>query len=40
VRLRDTNRDWIIIPADEPGQFLLIEVDRVRLRAIHIEQAF
>jgi anti-sigma factor RsiW len=40
VRLRDTNRDWIIIPADEPGQFLLIEVDRVRLRAIHIEQDF
>ena len=40
VRLRDTSRDWIIIPAERPGEYMLIEVDRVRLRAIRFQEDF
>jgi anti-sigma factor RsiW len=40
LRLRDTDRHWIVIPARQPGQFLLIQVDRLRTRAIRIQDDF
>jgi hypothetical protein len=40
LRLRDTDRHWIVIPARQHGQFLLIQVDRLRTRAIRIQDDF
>ena len=40
VRLRETDRDWIIIPGERPGEFMVIEVNRVRTRAIVIQREF
>jgi hypothetical protein len=40
VRLRDTNRDWILIPGERPGEYMVIEVERVRTRAIAIHDDF
>ena len=40
VRLRDTDSDWIIIPGRRPGEFMVIEVNRVRTRAITIQGDF
>lgn len=37
LRVRDTDRDWIIIPGKQPGEFMVIEVNRVRTRAIAIQ---
>lgn len=31
--VRDVERNWVIIPSDEPGEYLLIEVSRVRTEA-------
>jgi len=30
ARVRGTERHWIVVPGDEPGQFMIVEVDRVR----------
>ena len=40
VRLRDTDRDWIIVPGNRPGEFMVIEVNRVRTRAVAIQNDF
>jgi hypothetical protein len=40
VQVRDTQRDWIIVPGREPGEYLLIAIDRVRTRAVRIERDF
>jgi len=40
VQVRDTQRDWIIVPGCEPGEYLLIAIDRVRTRAVRIERDF
>lgn len=40
LRVRGTQRGWLVIPGDEPGTFLVIEVDRVQTRAIGIHQDF
>ncbi len=40
LRLRDTDRDWIIIPGRQRGQFLLIQMDRVRTHAIRLQDDF
>lgn len=39
-RRRHTDRDWIIIPGERPGVFLVIEVNRVRTCAIAIQDDF
>jgi len=39
-RLRDTDLDWILIPGDRPGEFMVIEVNRARTRAIAIQDDF
>lgn len=36
IPVRQTARDWILIPGEHPGEFMVIEVDRVRTRAIGI----
>jgi hypothetical protein len=40
VRLRNTDRDWLIVPGQRPGEFMVIEVNRVRTRAIAIQNDF
>ncbi len=40
VRLRNTQRDWIVIPGSRPNEYLLIEVDRVQTRVIGIKRDF
>lgn len=36
VRKSDTQRNWIMIPSDRPGEYLLVEVNRTRTRAYGI----
>ncbi|MBU0640109.1 MAG: hypothetical protein KKB50_14685 [Planctomycetes bacterium] len=40
VRMRHTQRDWIVIPGERPGEYLLIEVDRVHTRMKGIQRDF
>jgi hypothetical protein len=40
VQLRDTHRDWLLVPAEQPGQFLVIEVQRVQTRAVGIHNDY
>ena len=37
---RDTNADWIVIPSDTPGEFLVIEVNRVKTRMVINQRDF
>lgn len=36
VQFRDTQCNWLLVPAERPGQFLVIEVQRVKTRALGI----
>ncbi|TWT43999.1 hypothetical protein RAS1_04030 [Phycisphaerae bacterium RAS1] len=40
VRVKNTQRDYIMIPGARPGEYLLISVDRVRTRMAAIHQDF
>lgn len=40
LRLRGTARDWIVIPADEPGRYLVIEVERVQTHVIAVHRDY
>lgn len=40
VRVRGTQRDWIIIPGDEPGTYMVLEVDHVRTHVIGVHRDF
>jgi anti-sigma factor RsiW len=40
LRLRGTQRDWIVIPGDQPGAYLVIEVDHVRTHVISVHRDF
>ncbi|MCK4340562.1 MAG: hypothetical protein KAY37_02415 [Phycisphaerae bacterium] len=40
LRLRGTQREWIVIPGDQPGTYLIIEVDHVRTHVIGVHQDF
>lgn len=40
IRLQGTQRDWLVIPGNEPGEFLVIEVNRVRTHAIGVHRDF
>ncbi len=31
---------WIVVPSDQPGEYLVIEVNRVLTRYVHIQQDF
>jgi len=40
VRFRGTQRYWIVVPQDEPGHFLIVEMDRVRTAVIGLHEDF
>ena len=40
LRVGGTQRDWIVVPGDEPRQFMVIEVNRVRTHVIVVHQDF
>lgn len=40
LRVRGTQRDYILIPGREPGTVIILEVDRVRTRAIGMQKDF
>jgi len=40
IRLRGTERDWLVIPNDAPNSYLIIEVNRVRTHAIGVHRDF
>jgi hypothetical protein len=40
LRLRGTERNWIVIPGDRPGTYFVIEVDHVRTHVIGVHQDF
>ena len=40
LRLRGTQRDWIVIPGNEPGTYMVIEVDHVRTHVIGVHRDF
>lgn len=37
---RDRQQDWIVIPSDRPGEYLLIQVERTRTRAVPIHRDY
>jgi anti-sigma factor RsiW len=40
IRVGKPATDWIMIPAETPGEFLVIEVNRLLTRTIHIQRDF
>jgi len=40
VRLEETERDWLVIPSPQPGEFLVVEVNRTQIRRVGIQQDF
>ncbi len=40
VRFRGTQRYWIVVPRDEPGHLLIVELDRVRTAVISLHEDF
>lgn len=40
LKVRGTQREWILVPGDEPGTFLVIEVDRIRTHVIPVHKDF
>jgi hypothetical protein len=40
IRLKDTDRKWIVVPGDRPGEFLVIEVNEVRTHSIRVQREF
>jgi anti-sigma factor RsiW len=40
VRLEETERDWLVIPGPQPGEFLVVEVKRTQIRKVGIQQDF
>lgn len=40
VKLRDTQRDWLVVPGERPGEFLIIEVNHVRTQGVRIHQDY
>jgi anti-sigma factor RsiW len=40
IRVGQPDINWIVVPSDKPGEFLVIEVNRVLTRTVHIHQDF
>lgn len=40
LRVRGTERNWLLIPGDRPGEFFVIEANRVRTHVIVVQQDF
>lgn len=40
IRSHDTERRWIVVPSDRAGEYMLIEVNRVKTRVVGIHQDY
>ncbi|MEW6252215.1 MAG: hypothetical protein AB1716_16375 [Planctomycetota bacterium] len=40
VGVRGVQRDWLVVPGDQPGTYMVIQVDHVRTHAVRIHQDF
>ena len=40
VRMDKMDRHWIVVPADTPGEFLVVEVKRVKTRTVPVQEDF
>lgn len=40
VPMADTNREWIVVPGERPGEFLVIEVNRTRTQLLQLRRDF
>ena len=40
IRVGRPDTNWIVIPSETPGEFLVIEVNRVLTRTVHIQRDF
>jgi hypothetical protein len=40
IRVDRPNTNWILVPSDKPGEFLVIEVERVLTRTIPVQHDF
>lgn len=40
LRVRGTQRNWILVPGEQPGTYLVIEVERVRTHVIGVHRDF
>jgi anti-sigma factor RsiW len=40
IQVRKPRTNWIVIPSETPGEFLVVEVNRVLTRTVHIQHDF
>lgn len=40
VRLQGTERNWIVIPGDEPGAYFIVQVDRIRTHVLPVHEDY
>ena len=40
VGVRNIQREWLVVPGDRPGTYMVIEVDHVRTKAVGVHQDF
>lgn len=40
IRVDHPDTDWIVIPSDKPGEFLIVEVNRVTTRSVPVQKDF
>lgn len=40
VRVDKSDREWIVVPSERPGEFLVVEVKRVKTRTIPVQEDF
>ena len=40
VRMDRMDRHWIVVPGDTPGEFLVVEVKRVKTRTVPVQEDF
>lgn len=40
VRVDRADREWIVVPSDRPGEFLVVEVKRMKTRTIPVQEDF
>jgi hypothetical protein len=40
IRVEDTQREWIVVPGHRAGEYLILEVKRIRAKQVRIERDF
>ncbi len=38
VRLDNTEREWILVPTERPGEYLMVEIDRTQTELVRIQR--